>query len=97
VPLTETISALEADLQQLGLDVAANCYRQAVDAIVDQRYESANAQMRALFEEVAIQAAVARGFARTRQAREAKRSASSSASGTCWPMTAVSSFRVCGR
>ncbi len=61
------ISGLEADLQRLGLGVAANCYRQAADAIVDQRYESANAQLRALFEDVVIQAAVARGFARRRQ------------------------------
>lgn len=71
-PLSELISALEEDLQRLGFDVAANCYRQAVDAIVDQRYESTNAQMRALFEEVAIQAAVARGFTRRRQGEGGK-------------------------
>ena len=67
VPLSETITALEDDLRRLELDVAINCYRQAVDALVEERYESANAQIRALFEEVAVQAAMTVGFGRAKQ------------------------------
>ncbi len=48
-PLSEAITASEADLGRAELDVAVNCYRQAVDALVEQRFESANGQIRALF------------------------------------------------
>lgn len=66
-PMTATITALAADLSRLGLDVAANCYRQAIDALADGRFESANGQIRATYEEVLAQAAVATGFVRSKQ------------------------------
>ena len=60
-PLSEEITALENNLTQLSLNVSLNCYRQAVDSLVDQRFESANGQMRAVLEAVIIHFAVARG------------------------------------
>lgn len=66
-PFADLVTALEEDLLSLGLDVAVNCYRQAVDALVDQRFESANGQVRALFEEVLVQAAARVGFLRVKQ------------------------------
>ena len=66
-PMTEAITALEADLERLGLDVAASHYRQAVEALTDGRHESANGQVRALLEEVVVRAAVTVGFQRTKQ------------------------------
>jgi hypothetical protein len=66
-PLSGAITALEADLVRCGLTVAQRHYRQAVDCLVDGRAEAANGQMRAMFEEVIVMAAVAHGFNRTKQ------------------------------
>jgi hypothetical protein len=66
-PLSESITALEADLAELGMTTARNHYRQAVDSLIDGRYEAANSQLRATFEEVLAQLAILKGFARTRQ------------------------------
>jgi len=66
-PLSDAITALEADFDRLSLMVAASHYQQAIDSLVDGRAEAANGQMRAMFEEVIVCAAVAHGFSRTRQ------------------------------
>ncbi|MEW2593898.1 hypothetical protein AB0893_26135 [Micromonospora aurantiaca] len=66
-PLGELVSALESDFQRLGMTVARNHYRQAVDCLTDGRHEAANAQLRAMFEEVLAHLAVQQGFSRTSQ------------------------------
>jgi hypothetical protein len=55
-PLSDEITALEHEFDRLGLTVARNCYRQAVDHLVEQRFEAANGQLRAMFEAVAVKA-----------------------------------------
>lgn len=67
VPLAELMSALEADCRRLGMTVAGNHYRQAVDSLADGRNEAANAQLRTMFEEVVVNLAVLHGFSRTGQ------------------------------
>ncbi|WP_143232877.1 hypothetical protein [Actinoplanes regularis] len=67
IPLGESVSALEVDLQRLGMAVAHNHYRQAVDSLTDGRHEAANGQLRAMFEEVVAYLAVQQGFSRTSQ------------------------------
>lgn len=66
-PLSQAITALESDLDRLGMSIARNHYRQAVDSLVDGRLEAANGQMRAMLEAVIIHAATMKGFVRTRQ------------------------------
>jgi hypothetical protein len=66
-PLSQAITALESDLDRLGMGVAKNHYRQAVDSLVDGRSEAANGQMRAMFEAVIVHVAIRNGFVRTRQ------------------------------
>ncbi|MFF3449631.1 hypothetical protein ACFYXJ_21160 [Streptomyces sp. NPDC002667] len=66
-PLSDEITALEHEFDRLGLTVARNCYRQAVDNLVEQRFEAANGQLRAMFEAVAVYVATAHGFTTTMQ------------------------------
>jgi len=66
-PLSDEITALEHDFDRLGLTVARNCYRQAVDSLVEQRFEAANGQLRAMFEAVVVHAATAHGFTAAQQ------------------------------
>lgn len=66
-PLSHRITALEADLDRLGLATAQRHYRQAVDSLIDGRAEASNSQMRAMLEEVVVHVAVAQGFTRARQ------------------------------
>jgi hypothetical protein len=67
IPLSEEITALEADFIRLDMPVALNHYRQAVDNFVEQAFEAANGQLRAMLESVIINFAVANGFPRARQ------------------------------
>ena len=67
MPLSEEITALEADFVRLGLTVALNHYRQAVKNFVDQDFETANGALRTMLESVIIHFAVAKGFQQTRQ------------------------------
>ena len=67
MPLSEEITALEADLTRLGMPVALNHYRQAVKNFVEEDFEAANGQLRAMLESVIIHFAVAQGFRQTRQ------------------------------
>ncbi|MFJ9627404.1 hypothetical protein ACIRU8_06835 [Streptomyces sp. NPDC101175] len=66
-PLSDEITALEHDFDRLGMAIAKNCYRQAVDNLVEQRFEAANGQLRAMFEAVAVHVATAHGFTTTQQ------------------------------
>lgn len=65
--LSDEITALEHDFDRLGMTVAKNCYRQAVDNLVEQRFEAANGQLRAMFESVVVHVATAQGFTTTKQ------------------------------
>ncbi|MFJ5260092.1 hypothetical protein ACIQAC_06405 [Streptomyces sp. NPDC088387] len=67
VPLSNEITSLEHAFDRLGMTVARNCYRQAVDNLVEQRFEAANGQLRAMFEAVVVHVATAHGFTTTRQ------------------------------
>jgi hypothetical protein len=67
MPLSEEITALEADFARLGLTVALNHYRQAVKNFVDQDFETANGALRTMLESVIIHFAVAKGFRQARQ------------------------------
>ncbi|MEV4536265.1 hypothetical protein AB0J82_20975 [Asanoa sp. NPDC049518] len=71
-PLSQAITALDADLDRAGLTVARRHYRQAVESLVDGRAEAANGQMRTMLEEVIVQAAVVQGFTRKRQGEGGK-------------------------
>lgn len=66
-PLNAEITALEEDFDRLGMTVARSCYQQAVASLVDQRFEAANSQIRAMLEEVAAHLATLHGFTRERQ------------------------------
>jgi hypothetical protein len=66
-PLSEMITAVEADLDRLGMSTARRLYRQAIDSLVDGRDEAANGQLRSTFEEVVAHLASLHGFARTTQ------------------------------
>ncbi|MFG2683960.1 hypothetical protein [Streptomyces sp. NPDC048392] len=66
-PLSDQITALEADFDRLGMTVAKNLYRQAVDNLVEQRFEAANGQMRSTFEAVIVHVATSRNFTSTKQ------------------------------
>lgn len=67
MPLSKEITALEEDFVRLGLTVARSHYRQAVENFVDQNFESANGQLRTMFESVLIYCATTNGFVSTRQ------------------------------
>lgn len=51
-PLPPEITALEAELHRRGYDVALNHYRQAVNNLLNQHYEAANASLRTSLEEL---------------------------------------------
>jgi len=67
MPLSEEITALEADFTMLGMTVALNHYRQAVKNFVEEDFEAANSQLRAMIESVLIHFAAAQGFQQTKQ------------------------------
>jgi hypothetical protein len=52
VPLAPEITALESELVARGYNVALNHYRHAVDGLVNKKYESANGDLRAAFEDL---------------------------------------------
>jgi len=52
VPLPKEITALEADLSARGYTTALNHYQHAVDGLVNQKYESANGDLRAALEDL---------------------------------------------
>jgi hypothetical protein len=52
VALPQEISALEGDLTARGYTIALNHYRHAVDGLVNKKYESANSDLRAAFEDL---------------------------------------------
>lgn len=72
IPLSEEITALEADFVRLGMTVALNHYRQAVASFVDQNFEAANGQLRSMLESLIVHFAVARGFTSTKQGEGGK-------------------------
>jgi hypothetical protein len=51
-PLPTEITALEAELDNRGYDIALNHYRQAVSNLLDQKYEAANAALRTSLEDL---------------------------------------------
>lgn len=67
VPLSEEVTALEADFNARGMTVALSHYRQAVDNFVDANYEAANGQLRSMFEAVVIHFATQLGFSTPQQ------------------------------
>lgn len=67
LPLSEEITALEADFGRLGMTTALNHYRQAVASFVDQNFEAANGQLRSMLEAVIVHCAAAKGFTSTKQ------------------------------
>jgi hypothetical protein len=67
MPLSEEITALEADFTRLGLTVALNHYRQAVRNFVNEDFEAANGQLRSMFESVIIYFAITKGFLQAKQ------------------------------
>lgn len=52
IELPQEITALEAELNARGYTTALNHYEQAVDGLVNQKYESANGDLRAAFEDL---------------------------------------------
>ncbi|WP_406730662.1 hypothetical protein [Streptomyces sp. NBC_01794] len=66
-PLSEAATALEADFERLGWTTAKTLYQQAMQNLMDQRYETANGGMRSMFEEVIVQVAMRHGFVRPKQ------------------------------
>ena len=52
MPLAPEITALESELAARGYNVALNHYRHAVDGLVNKKYESANGDLRAAFEDL---------------------------------------------
>lgn len=60
-PLAPETTALEQELKQLGLNVAASHYRQAVDNYTNGNYEASNGQLRSFFEDTITGAARRRG------------------------------------
>ncbi len=52
VPLAPEISALEKELARRGYATALNHYQQAVDGLLNQKYESANGDLRAALEDL---------------------------------------------
>lgn len=57
-PLPQEITALEAELNKRGYDIALNHYHQAVDNLVAHRYESANGALRSALEDLVTRLAV---------------------------------------
>jgi hypothetical protein len=57
-PLPPEITALEAELNGRGYDVALNHYRQAVSNLLEHRYEAANASIRTALEELVTRLAI---------------------------------------
>ncbi|MEV0442973.1 hypothetical protein AB0I84_15730 [Streptomyces spectabilis] len=62
LPLGSEVSALEADLVGLGLDTAANHYRQAADNFTQHNFEASNGQLRSMLEAVVMHFAAQHGF-----------------------------------
>jgi hypothetical protein len=67
MPLSEEITALEADFARLGMTVAITHYRQAVRTFVNEDFEAANGQLRSMLESVIIHFAIAKGFSQAKQ------------------------------
>lgn len=66
-PLGGMVTAIEADFDRLGFDIAKSHYRQAIDSLVEGRQEAANSQLRATFEETVVRLAESTGFVRHAQ------------------------------
>jgi hypothetical protein len=60
-PLAPELTALEQELIQLGLNVAATHYRQAVDNFTDGNFEACNGQLRSFLEDLIKGASQRRG------------------------------------
>ena len=56
VPLTAAATALATELRSRGLSTAAEHFDQAFDSLADRRWEAANGQLRAAFEDVLVEA-----------------------------------------
>lgn len=66
-PLSVEITALEDDFRQLDMTVACNHYRQAVDILMREHYESANGALRSMIEAVVCRIAELEGRPWVRQ------------------------------
>ncbi|MFZ3595098.1 hypothetical protein [Streptomyces sp. BH104] len=66
VPLSEEITALEDDFQQLGMTTALKHYRDATDQLVSEKYESANGALRCMIEDVVCEVAERNGRTRVK-------------------------------
>jgi hypothetical protein len=60
--MAEDISALEAQLDAAGFDVALNHYRQALDNLNHHNYEASNAALRPMLEDVLLRVAQKYGY-----------------------------------
>ncbi len=60
-PLAPELTALEQEIIQLGLNVAATHYRQAVENFADGNFEASNGQLRSFLEDLIKGAALRRG------------------------------------
>ena len=70
VPLAAEITALEAELSTRGYTTVLNHYRQAVDALVNHMYESANGALRTTLEDLVTRLAESVGYKRLPQAAQ---------------------------
>lgn len=57
VPLAANATALAEDLKSHGMDIAANHFDQAFQSLTAERWEAANGQLRATYEDVLIEVA----------------------------------------
>jgi hypothetical protein len=64
VPLAGEITALEAELSARGYNTVLNHYQQAVNALVNHMYESANGALRTTLEDLVTRLAEERGYQR---------------------------------
>ncbi|WP_405358798.1 hypothetical protein OG535_05185 [Kitasatospora sp. NBC_00085] len=58
---------MEADFNRLGWAVAKDCYRRAVRALVEGRFEDANSGIRSMFESALVAAATIKAFVSSKQ------------------------------
>ncbi|WP_282205514.1 hypothetical protein [Kitasatospora fiedleri] len=66
-PLSQEITALEADFDRLGWTDAKDCYQRAAKALTEGRHEDANGGIRAMYEAALVETATITGFASTKQ------------------------------
>ncbi|MFJ8745791.1 hypothetical protein ACIRL2_41340 [Embleya sp. NPDC127516] len=66
-PLSEVITAVQADFNRLSMTNAAEAYEEAVDCLIRKNYRAANGQMRAMFEAALTHFADSKGFGSTAQ------------------------------